>query len=127
MNPPPPPRFGDDPGPRNIGYWPWNEAQVLIIDDIGPIISSQREKAHFDHFRSLLANELGSIAAELAKPHTIWICGDLGGTDSALTSDTLDQFATAIAELCKNREGQVIIRLRPTTAMARNMTGAIGS
>ena len=32
--------FPDDFGPTTISYWPWSEAQVLIIDDVGPMISS---------------------------------------------------------------------------------------
>ena len=32
--------FPDDPGPTTISYWPWSQAQVVIIDGIGPMIAA---------------------------------------------------------------------------------------
>jgi hypothetical protein len=32
----------NDSGPDNINYWPWTDAQVLVIDDVGPLISASR-------------------------------------------------------------------------------------
>src|SRR5215813_3748121 len=31
--------FCDDSGPPNIVYWSWSKAQVVIIDDIGPVLT----------------------------------------------------------------------------------------
>ena len=39
-----PPTFGDDLGPANIGYWPWPGSQVLVIDDIGPVLAAHRDQ-----------------------------------------------------------------------------------
>src|SRR4029078_8831416 len=39
-----PPEFPDDSGPINVMYWPWSEAQVIIIDDVGPLIAPQRDQ-----------------------------------------------------------------------------------
>jgi hypothetical protein len=98
--------FFDDTGPANIAYWPWSRAQVVIIDDIGPLLiakSSMRD-AHVEQFGQILDNELRAIRDVLAKCHTVWVIGDprrdgQPGSDDEL----LDQFARRIGSFCNPR------------------------
>lgn len=59
----------DDLGPRNIGYWPWDEAQIVIIDNIGPVIGAQRA-GHTQtrtQFEKHLDDELDKVAPAFEK------------------------------------------------------------
>jgi hypothetical protein len=93
----------DDYGPPTIVFWPWRQSQVLIIDDIGPIIAAQepRRKANLAKFSRLLEDDLKPIAAALAQCHTIWILGDLRAPDDESTTP-LDEFAKVIANYCSS-------------------------
>jgi hypothetical protein len=111
-----PPNFPDDRGPRNVNYWPWSEAQVIIIDDVGPLITPQRNQ-HQDilqHFRGILDDELRSIAPVLARCHTIWVIGDLCPTDddTLLVGNVLDQFALAVSDYTQGQEKPLVIELK---------------
>ncbi len=70
------------PGPSNIGYWPWSQAQVLIIDDIGPLVSNMHPAtASDDHtlgLRQVLEERLTDVRTALACRHTVWILGQCG-------------------------------------------------
>lgn len=110
-----PPTFPDDPGPVNVNYWPWSEAQVIIIDDIGPLIAPQREQqdAILAHFRGILDNELKPIAGVLAKCHTVWVIGDLGPPGGAvLVGDVLDEFARAVSHYSRSEREPLVIELK---------------
>jgi hypothetical protein len=110
-------KFPEDSGPKNIRYWAWNEAQVLIIDDIGPVIGSQHAKTWIDQFRSLLALELYPIAEIVARCHTVWILGNRSGNQTTLTPDVaLAPFAAAIAEFCESRCDPLIVELEENEA-----------
>ena len=114
-----PPEFPDDPGPVNVNYWPWSEAQVVIIDDIGPLIAPQRDQqvAMLDHFRGILNNELKPIAEVLARCHTVWVIGDLGAPGSTvLTGEALDEFARAIADYSGGERKPLVIELKTISA-----------
>ena len=57
-----------------MNYWPWSEAQVIIIDDVGPLIAPQkgRQEDVLAHFRAILEDELKPIADILAiSPRTV--------------------------------------------------------
>jgi hypothetical protein len=114
-----PPTFPDDPGPVNVNYWPWSESQVLIIDDVGPLIAPQRDQ-HQDvlqHFRGILKDELGSIAPVLAKCHTVWVIGDLSPPgDTLLVGDILDRFAVAVSDYTEGKEKPLVIELHARSA-----------
>jgi hypothetical protein len=114
-----PPKFPDDPGPVNINYWPWSEAQVIIIDDIGPLIAPQRDQqgAILEHFRGILNQELKPIADVLAKCHTVWVIGDLGPPGSTLLAgDILDEFARAISDYARGERKPLVIELKSIAA-----------
>lgn len=62
-------------GPKNIFYWPWFEAEVLIIDDISPIIGAAMrddDKA----FKAILETGLAPIKDLLSNRVTVWVFGE---------------------------------------------------
>jgi hypothetical protein len=110
-----PPDFPDDSGPVNVNYWPWSQSQVIIIDDVGPLIAPQRDQHQdvLDHFRGILNDELSSIAPVLARCHTVWVIGDLCPPGSTLlVGDVLDQFAVAVSDYTKGEQKPLVIELR---------------
>jgi hypothetical protein len=115
-------QYPDDCGPINVNYWPWSEAQVIIIDDIGPLIAPQHDQSEdiLEHFRNILNRELKSIAGVLAKCHTVWVIGDLCPPGSTvLVGGFLDEFAKAISEYCQGKQKPLVIELKvppPATA-----------
>ena len=90
-----PPIFCDEWGPVNVRYWPWRQAQVLIIDDISPLLGSAPTSDHYTHFAALLGGPLRSIGDLLSTRHTVWVLGDVGSPEQ------LDKFAAAISAYCK--------------------------
>jgi hypothetical protein len=119
-----PPDFPDDSGPMNVNYWPWSESQVIIIDDIGPLIAPQRDQHHdvLAHFRGILNDELKSIAPVLARCHTVWVIGDLCSPGhTLLAGDVLDQFAVAVSDYTKGEKQPLVIELK-----AQSAAGATG-
>ncbi len=114
-----PPDFPDDSGPVNVNYWPWSESQVIIIDDVGPLIAPQRDQHEdvLDHFRGILNDELKSVAPVLANCHTVWVIGDLcppGKTQ--LAGEVLNKFAAAVSDYVEGKEKPLVIELRAKSA-----------
>jgi hypothetical protein len=106
--------YPDDPGPTTISYWPWSEAQVVIIDGIGPVMSVNEpgREANFARFRAMLQNDLKSIADVLRRCHTIWILGDLcPPPPRAQLSELLADFARAVAEYCDSPHDPFVVEL----------------
>lgn len=123
-----PPKFPDDPGPVNVSYWPWSEAQIIIIDDIGPLIAPQRDQqeAILEHFRGILNQELKPIADVLAKCHTVWVIGDLGPPGSTLLAgEVLDEFARTISDYIWGERKPLVIELK--SIAAAGAAGAAGA
>lgn len=110
-----PPKFPDDTGPLNVNYWPWSESQVIIIDDVGPLIAPQRDD-HEDvlaHFRAILDDELKSIAEILARCHTVWVIGDLGAPgETKLAGNILNNFAVAVSDYTQGKDKPLVIELQ---------------
>ena len=98
--------FADDTGPKNINYWPWSDAQVIIIDDIGPLIAAGSQGANPDHFQKFLEDHLGPVAPMLGRCFTVWVVGDLhrDGGMTTIIDETLDRFAGVIARFCDVRK-----------------------
>jgi len=85
------------PGPANIGFWPWSCAQVLIIDNLGPLLAASERvqpAGHIGDLSAWLAHRLPNIRDALSKRHTIWILGEVG----AKSQDELDGSAAAIGK-----------------------------
>jgi hypothetical protein len=106
--------FGDDNGPVNIDYWPWCRAQVVIIDDIGPMIAAYREagRANLDQLSEMLQTGLKPIAGLLAQRHTVWVVGDLrAGKDTSMKDGMLNSVADKIAGFC-NAQNALVVELK---------------
>jgi hypothetical protein len=104
-------QFEDDPGPANINYWPWSEAQVLIIDDIGPLIAAQEKEQHanLEKFQKLLHTDLAAVAPVLARCHSVWVIGDLRPNgETATVANSLDKFAGVVAGFCDAEQPLVV-------------------
>ena len=100
------PAFADDSGPKNIGYWRWGQAQVLVIDDIGPLIAARDLAGTMtpEQFKQVLQSGLSAVVEVLAQRHTVWVVGDLrAGSDTESKGPTLDDFAAVIAGFCEAR------------------------
>jgi hypothetical protein len=113
------PAFADDSGPKNIGYWRWSQAQVIIIDDIGPLIAARDHAGtlNSEQFKQVLENGLSAIVEVLAQCHTVWVVGDLrAGGDTAIKGATLDDFAAVIAAFCKAKQEALVVELSAAPA-----------
>jgi hypothetical protein len=99
----PNPPYADDTGPWNLIYWEWSRAQVIIIDDVGPVIAAQAPNPilQLELFNTLLQIRLRPIAHVLTACHTVWVIGDLTGSgQTAVKGSTLNDFALAITGFC---------------------------
>ena len=108
------PAFADDSGPKNIGYWRWSQAQVLIIDDIGPLIAARDHAGTMtpEQFKQVLDSGLSAVVDVLARCHTVWVVGDLrAGSDTEIKGPTLDDFAAVIAGFCKAKQPALVVEL----------------
>jgi hypothetical protein len=108
------PHFADDTGPDNIDYWCWSKAQVLIIDDNGPLIAAQENEQHanLEKFQKLLDADLAAVAPVLAKCHSVWVIGDLRANgETATVGNSLDKFARTIAKFCKAERHPLVVEL----------------
>ncbi len=84
------------PGPANVEWWPWGSCQLLIIDDIGPLLEASGLSADGDppeRLRKLLGEWLGPVRDGLANRSTVWILGE----DHAQSLTHLEKAAEAIA------------------------------
>jgi hypothetical protein len=101
----------DDLGPQNVLYWPWMEAQVVIIDDVGPAIISPTGQADINRFQALLDGLLEFLAPALATRHTAWILGDIGSGDAGKSA--LNDYAQRIQRFCAGKQAPLAILLTP--------------
>jgi hypothetical protein len=85
--------FCDEIGPVNVSFWPWPRVQVLIIDDISPLLGTVEDSDHHRYFTAMLEGRLAQIRSYLAMKHTVWILGDLDDGE-------LDRFAATISRFC---------------------------
>lgn len=111
---PPSPKFADDTGPENINYWRWSEAQVVIIDDIGPMITADAKdlEENLERFRKLLHTRLHAVAPVFAACHTVWVIGDLRSVgQTAIAGDALNEFAQEIALFCDAKDAVLVVEL----------------
>ncbi len=101
--------FFDDSGPANIAYWPWSEAQVVIIDDIGPLLTAKAPKLddHVEQFRRVLEDQLVTVREVLARCHTVWVIGDPRQDGEIAEQDAaLNGFAREISRFCRREKSE---------------------
>jgi len=114
QHPDPKPPFPDDTGPANLSYWRWSEAQVVIIDDIGPLLRAQTgdQQDFKQQFRALILDNLCTVKPVFSRCHSVWVLGDLGGRlKTTIKDDALIDVATAIKEFCEAKEQAVLVEL----------------
>jgi hypothetical protein len=105
-------------GPSNINYWSWTEAQVLIVDDIGPFltVTAQDGETLDQALGRLLETLLGPIRQPIALRSTVWLVGELSGSSRASLGDV----AKALGVFLGAAEEPLAVLLRPP---ALPMTG----
>ena len=106
--------FPDDTGPTTISYWPWSQAQVVIIDGVGPFVASNEpgREANIARFKATLQTELGTVAGVLKRCHTVWVAGDLSPPPPrGQFSAALNEFAKAVAAYCESSSDPLVIEL----------------
>ena len=96
------------PGPDNIGYWPWWTTQVLILDDISPVVVAAVRHGAAGSFGKLLEDRLGNIASELSARHTIWV---FGGDEIQNTDALVKELSEAIQDFCGSDDPPIVVRL----------------
>lgn len=109
-------KYPDDQGPTTISYWRWSEAQVVVIDGVGPVISATEpdRSASYTRFKRMLENDLSNIADVLGRCHTVWVLGDLSPPPpSDKFGELLADFAKAVAYYCNSGQDPFVIELSP--------------
>src|SRR5262249_7316896 len=128
--PPPPTSFPDDPGPTTVSYWKWCQSQVVIIDNVGPLIAANpaQGQTNLDRFIALLTNDLRPVADVLRQCHTVWVIGDLRPpTAAALLPVVLDDFARAISRYCNSSDPAFVIELGHPRAQVTSKGTMLGT
>lgn len=106
--------FPDDAGPTTISYWPWSQAQVVIIDGVGPFVaaSETNREANFTRFETMLKSDLKNVAGVLKNCHTVWVLGDLCPPPPRdQLGAVLGAFAKAVAEYCNSPIDPFVVEL----------------
>jgi hypothetical protein len=106
--------YPNEDGPTTINYWPWSEAQVVVIDGVGPFVAvnEPNREANFTRFQGMLQNDLKNVADVLKNCHTIWVLGDLCPPPPRdQMGAVLASFAQAVAEYCNSGTEPMIVEL----------------
>ena len=111
------PHFFDDIGPANLVYWPWTRAQVVIVDDIGPVLTGNAQ-SRLREFVEILRTQLDGVQTVLQQCHTVWVIGDAAGDGTIVADDDLlDRYAREINDYCARRgnarQKAVVVQLEP--------------
>jgi hypothetical protein len=106
--------FPNDRGPTTISYWPWSEAQVVIIDGIGPMLAvdDPGRQPNFSRFKAMLDTNLINVVEVLKRCHTVWVIGDLcPPPPSDQLGKIIEEFAKAVAAYCQSNSKPFVIQL----------------
>jgi hypothetical protein len=126
----PPTSFPDDAGPTTISYWKWCQSQVVIIDDVGPLIAANpaQGQTNLQRFVALLTNDLQPVADVLSRCHTVWVIGDLRPpATAAVLPVVLDDFARAISKYCNGSKPAFVIELGHPPAQVTSKGTMLGT
>jgi hypothetical protein len=95
------------PGPRNIGYWHWANAQVLVLDDVStalePCMSGEKPVDQVDLFRRIMHCGEEKGWACLKNRHTVWVVGDIKVDP--------ERWVEVISEICSSQTPPVVVHL----------------
>lgn len=106
---------GPPPGPANIGYWRWSQAQVLIIDDIGPFLGDIPGQDTREALNDLLDRRLAPVKAAIRARDTVWLVS-AGGIDP---QHHLEAQAAALAQFLESEPPLAILLSHATPAKIR--------
>lgn len=122
--------FPNDSGPTTIGYWPWSQSELVIIDGIGPLLAVDEpgRDANFARFKAMLQNNLGAAAPALKQCHTVWVLGDLCPPPPRdQLGAVLSEFAEAVGAYCKGLEPPFVVELDSPPERPINKGALLGS
>jgi len=98
-------------GPKNIFYWPWFEAQVLLIDNVSPAIGTGMSHRTAPELGSALNQSLAMIRSHLQNRHTVWVFGLNEPENEEQCQKLLQDYALNIRAFCNGAEPPVVVRL----------------
>jgi hypothetical protein len=91
------------PGPKNITYWPWFDAQVLVIDDVSSaLLPMQNTHIPVEIFERALIKQIKSNWDGLTNRDSVWVVGEV--EDQALWIDLIER-------ACESSQPAVIVEL----------------
>ena len=91
------------PGPKNINYWPWCDAQVLVVDDVSSaLLPMQNAHMPIEIFERALIKHIKSNWDGLTNRDSVWVVGDV--EDQALWIDLIER-------VCESSQPAVIVEL----------------
>lgn len=102
-------------GPKNIFYWPWFEAQVLLIDNVSQVVGAGIKSVSATDEGSFLMQGLPHIRDVLCNRHTVWVFGLEDPKDEPACAQRLNEYAADIQDFCKASEPPIIVRLNEPT------------
>lgn len=100
-------------GPRNIFYWPWFEAQVLLIDNVSPAVGAGMRHRSVSELGSALNQSLALIREHLCNRHTVWVFGLDDPMNEEASQKRVDDYAVNIQAFCKAEQPPIVVRLPP--------------
>jgi hypothetical protein len=83
----------DDSGPKNIGYWPWQDSQLLVIDDIDASDVRRDKYLSLKEFKYILGQDFGKNADCVGRRMSVWVLGQKSNHE-------LKQWENAIINAC---------------------------
>jgi hypothetical protein len=102
-------------GPKNIFYWPWFEAQVVLIDNVSQVVGAGITARPNSDLGTTLNQGLSLIREDLCNRHSVWVFGLEDPDDEATCAARLDEYATNVRAFCKGVEPPIIVRLGAAT------------
>jgi hypothetical protein len=122
--------YPDDAGPTTISFWPWSQAQVVIIDGVGPLVAANEPNREADskRFDAMLQNDLKNIAGVLKNCHTVWVLADLTPPPprNQLGAE-LGEFAKVVAKYCDSATDPFVVELDAPPARPPNKGAILGT
>ncbi len=91
------------PGPKNITYWPWCDAQVLIIDDVSSLLLPlQSDHMPIELFERALLQQTQGGWDGLKNRDSVWVVGDV---------EHPAPWVEVIEKVCESRTPPTVVEL----------------
>jgi hypothetical protein len=98
-------------GPQNVFYWPWFEAEVLLIDNVSPAVGAGMKHQSATELGSALNQSLALIRNDLCNRYTVWVFGLDEPLDEKASQQRVDDYALNIRAFCKGEQEPIVVRL----------------